>query len=507
VARPVTARWSKRALLGTLILLVALPGLAGSTGGAWGAGGAAIEATSNNFQLVGTNPLGNRGMNAALAVHGNYAYVGSRTDGKPWGTQLNLNHAGIMVVNISNPANPTVVGEIGPPDEALTDQTSRELRIWPEQELLIVENLSSNCSELIHECSPAGGTPDVFTFYDISGANAAAPKKVAVYDPSSNPHEFFLWDDPLVPGRALMFISATSNDRLLVTDISGARQGQFRELGSWGVPIALGDLHSMGISNDGMRAYLAHLTGGFAVADTSDFANDVPGATGRLITPNAKAPKWAGPGAHSAVKVWGQHYALVTDEVYGDALQPPVASPAHGCPWGWVRMIDIADPTAPAVVAEFKLPQNEASFCDTDPPRPSTSISAHNPTLTPNLAFITWHSGGFQAIDVSNPAAPVSAGAFVPDPLPAVVQEDPVLSAGADKVVMWSYPVIKDGLIYVVDVRNGLYILRYTGPHADEVAAIHFLEGNSNLGDALSFEPIDPCARTNPPPPAGTICT
>ncbi len=50
---------------------------------------------------------------------------------------------------------------------------------------------------------------------------------------------------------------------------------------------------------------------------------------------------------------------------------------------------------------------------------------------------------------------------------------------------MWSYPVIEDGLIYVVDLRNGLYILEYEGPHQQEVADIKFLEGNSNQGDAL----------------------
>jgi hypothetical protein len=502
VARSPAARLPRRALIGVLAVLAALPGVPGAVG-ASGAG-TAQEAVATNFELVGHSPLDNRGMNAALAVHGDYAYVGSRTDGKPWGTELNLNDAGIKVVNISNPAGPTVVGEIGPPDQGLTDQTSREMRVWPEQELLIVQNLSSNCSELIHYCSPTGGTPDVFDFYDISGANGAAPKKIATYDPSSNPHEFFLWLDPFVPGRALIFISATSAGRLLVTDISGAKEGQFRELGSWNVPIPSGDLHSMGISNDGMRAYLAHLTGGFAVADTSDFVEDLPGATGRLITPASRRVSWPGPGAHSAVKLFGKDYAFLADEVYGDALMAPAFNPPHGCPWGWVRMIDIADPTTPALAAEYKLPQNEAAFCDTDPPRPSTSISAHNPTLTPNLAFITWHSGGFQAIDISDPAKPVSAGAFVPDPLPAVVQEDPALSAGADKVVMWSFPVIKDGLIYVVDVRNGLYILRYTGPHAEEVSSIEFLEGNSNLGDALRFEPPDPCLRSTPPP--GTTC-
>ena len=49
---------------------------------------------------------------------------------------------------------------------------------------------------------------------------------------------------------------------------------------------------------------------------------------------------------------------------------------------------------------------------------------------------------------------------------------------------MWSYPIIKDGLVYVVDIRNGLYVLRYTGAAAGEVNGLTFLEGNSNLGDA-----------------------
>jgi hypothetical protein len=36
----------------------------------------------------------------------------------------------------------------------------------------------------------------------------------------------------------------------------------------------------------------------------------------------------------------------------------------------------------------------------------------------------------------------------------------------------------------VVDIRNGLYVLRYTGPRAPEASRVAFLEGNSNLGDA-----------------------
>jgi hypothetical protein len=73
--------------------------------------------------------------------------------------------------------------------------------------------------------------------------------------------------------------------------------------------------------------------------------------------------------------------------------------------------------------------------------------------------------------------------------------EDPRLSSDPDtrrgeKVVMWSYPIVYKGLIYVVDLRNGLYVLRYRGRFAQEVRRIGFLEGNSNQGDALCFEPV-----------------
>jgi hypothetical protein len=53
---------------------------------------------------------------------------------------------------------------------------------------------------------------------------------------------------------------------------------------------------------------------------------------------------------------------------------------------------------------------------------------------------------------------------------------------------MWSYPIIQNGLIYVIDIRNGLYILQYTGPRSADIASIGFLEGNSNLGDFLRLD-------------------
>lgn len=433
-----------------------------------------------SFELVGHEPLMNRGMNAALAVRGKYAYVGSRTDAKAG----NVNNAGVLVVDISKPKEPTVVHEIGPPDEGNEGETSREMRIWPQQDLLIVMNLFSNCSELIHACQPAPGD-DNFRFYDISGKNAAEPKLVAEYVPSQNPHEFFLWVDPKNPKRALMFMSTPGgSSAMLVTDISKARQKKFKEIVTW-QSVAQGSLHSVALTNDGTRAFLAHLTGGVMALDTTQVVRGKAKPNIRTLTAPDNAATWENVDVHSAVKLYGKDYLLTTDEKYGDLLR---AIGSGGCPWGWSHIVDTSSLVKPKTIAEYKLEQNNEDFCTTDPPRPSSSYSAHNPTLTKNLAFVTWHAGGLQAIDISNPKKPTQAAEFVPEPLLFALQEDPALSAGQDKVVTWSFPIIQNGLIYMVDVRNGLYILKYKGPFAKEVANVDFIEGNSNLGTALKFE-------------------
>lgn len=446
-------------------------------------------AVPGRFEPVGHSPLLNRGMNAALAVHGSHAYVGSRTDG----SHLN---AGVMIVDIARPSAPKVVGQIGP---AKLGETSRELRVLPEAGLLMV--LYHGCSELLHVCvnaTQAGANlaTSAVRFYDIRGTNAAQPKLVSTYFPSrteaQTPHEFFVWSDPVRPGRVLLYETAPSTDasgkdNLIVVDATRAREGVFREIAKWTTTIGNPDrdnrLHSLTVSADGRRAFLAYLGGGFLVADTSDFADARAAPAVRLATPVANRVFWTDPGAHSAVQLPGRDWVMTTDEVYG---RMGGLLGAHGCPWGWPRFIDISDETRPRVAAALRPPWNSAATCaSVDPVRDNlSSFASHNPTVTPNLALLTWHSAGMVAVDVADPTRPKLAAQFLPDPLPVVGTEDPALSSGRDKVVMWSFPVVKDGLVYVVDLRNGLYVLRYRGPHEDEVRGVRFLDGNSNSGDA-----------------------
>ena len=121
---------------------------------------------------VGHEPLRNRGMNAAMAIHGDYAYIGSRTDGAHEG----MPHGGIMVVDISDPSDPELLTE--EPLYAATGESSRELRVWGSQEVLIV--LNTNCGGVgAHHCT--GPSQNSFRFYDISGENATAPRLIAEF--------------------------------------------------------------------------------------------------------------------------------------------------------------------------------------------------------------------------------------------------------------------------------------------------------------------------------------
>ena len=505
-----------------------------------------------NVKLVGHDPLFSRGMNAALAIYDNYVYVGNRTDsssicvgptGTPSGDTCPHPHPGILIVDVVDPAHPKVVGEIGKPYAGNIGITTRELRVWPDKKLLIV--MDFHCSHLIHACQ--SGTDAQFpfdiAFFDLT--DPQQPRFISRYVPTSQagkqvkPHEMFLWVDPSDQNRALLYLSTptifknASSPNLIVADISRVSQGgrvvEIAE-GNWNslypgtdradypvVPSSRDTcgpydcnlfVHSMSVSIDGTRAFLSMEAGQFLILNTAAVAKDTsPGSvlslSGDLITSPWDRPVWgqtpADPQAvpdnckkacangHSAVKVPGRQFVLTTDEVYGTFTDPK-----FGCPWGWERLIDISDQAHPKIVSEFKIPQDEQSFCgsqsDDAATEQFTSYSSHNPTVLRDLAIVAWHSGGLQITDISDAAHPVGAAAFFPDTLKTVATEDPALSRGPNKTIMWSYPIIKDGLIYVVDIRNGLYILRYTGPHADEVSNVKFLEGNSNLGDAAALE-------------------
>lgn len=420
---------------------------------------------SPGFTLVGHDPLLGRGMNAGLAVHGRYAYVGSRTD-----SSASRPHAGVLVVDVADLGRPDIVGEFGGAPPGLS---SRELRIWPEQNLLVILYLP--CSASMHRCSGTAGPS--LRFYDIRGASARTPELLYEYRTPFTPHEMFLWDDPQRAGRALLYVSTdTPGDGLaglFVLDVSRARERSVTVLATWSGNRALGDrLHSVGVSRDGTRAYLAHLGGGFAVLDTGELARAKPDPEPRLMTEPSRAVRWS-PGPHSAIEIPGSSLVVTTDEVYGGEVS---------CPWGWVRLIDVADPGRPRIAGELRAEQNRPQACPSAPRTSAYSFSSHNPTVVAGVVLVSWHAAGLVAASVRQGML-VPLATFTPMPEERVATEDPRLTTGSVRVAMWSTPILAAGLVYVVDIRNGLYVLRLEGLEgADPLRGVTFAEGNSNVG-------------------------
>ena len=412
--------------------------------------------------MVGHEPLFARGMNAGLAVGPRYAYIGNRTDGS-----AGHPHPGVLVVDVQDPAKPRVVGEIGPPPAGTS---ARELRIWPDQDLLIVLDLP--CGSSTHDCSGSGASS--LRFYDLEGDRARAPRLIKEVPTPFAAHEMFLWVDPTRPGRALVYVSTDTPGAgrigLFVLDVSRARVGDVVAVAEWSGNQVLGDrLHSVGVSTDGTRTYLAHLGGGFAVLDSGELARGKPNPSFELITAPEAALSWS-PGPHSAIEVPGTSRVITTDEVYGGT---------GSCPWGWMRLIDVADPRRPRLIGEFRTERNHVQACTGAPQSAAYSFASHNPTVVGGVALVSWHGVGLVATSVGE-AGLEALATFAPEPLVRVATEDPRLTSGPVKIAMWSTPVVSEGLIYVVDLRNGLYVLRYEGPGADAVARTRFSEGNSN---------------------------
>ena len=426
--------------------------------------------TAKGFQLVGHTSLGNRGMNSPIAVAGSCVYVGDRGE-----------RAGIAIVDVRNPAKPRQVGTIPPK----SGSTQRELRADAGLGLLVVmtyslDGIGSTAGNYLH-------------LYDIR--NCAKPALLSTVDfgPRS-PHEFFLWKDPKKPGRALAYITFTIyTPDLVVYDLTNPKAptlaGAFDTVADNVRPLnALdssgGYLHSLSISDDGTRAYMGTWDYGMYVADTTTLAMGSPGA----VVPIGAPATYLG-NVHGGVKVPGKPYAVLVQEGYAGVFTPGLAT--SGCPFGWMRMADISIESAPRLVAggEFRLQENDCARSR----ELNGTFTSHNQTLFPSLALLPWYGGGLRAVDIAEPSKLSETGAFVPKPAFEPDFRDTRLYFRTGERwtgAMWSYPVVQNGLIYIVDIDLGLFVLRYTGKGANEVKQAPFVEGNSAPSRYSTKDPV-----------------
>jgi hypothetical protein len=373
-----------------------------------------------NIERVGHVDL-DEDANLGLAVAGNHAYVGHKYDGM------------IDIVDIADPAARVRVGGFA------VGWDATELRAIPELARLYVLF-----------------APAELAIFDLT--DPAAPALISSFTvPSTIGHELFLWRDPAAPSRVLAVISDVSTaGGFVVLDVSNpnAIAIHHRQTSS--------PLHSVSLSDDGARMYVSSIAGPVRILDSAQLV--APGVAQPATTLGGLSSECTAQSvtciAHSTVKVPGRPLAVVTYE-------------NEKCPKGWMDILDLTDETMPKRVGTWRHPK--ANLCGTDEPDLGMfGYGPHNPTVTSNLALVSWYRAGFLVFDLGDPAAPLEVARFVPDAPPGS-------RMAWGRVASVSYPIVKDGLVYVVDGRNGLDILRYLGPHRAELDGVGFLEGNSNI--------------------------
>jgi len=453
-------------------------------------GAASVYGLDHNFRLVGHTDLAKRGMNSPIAVAGKCVYVGDRYYSSSADESVRPN-GGIAIVDASNPARPHQTGTISPTGLS----TQRELRADAGLGLLVVEGYSP----YIDGWQPGSEAINYLKVYDIH-SDCLHPKLLSTYDFGPRaPHEFFWWKDRKHPGRSLAYVTFTIySPDLMVLDLSNPASPSLAGVYDLGIDQAQktvdfadesgsGYTHSLTVSDDGTRAYMAGWDYGFWTLDTSMLADPPAGGVG-VARPVGVGKLDYGHNVHSAVVIPGRNEALFTQEDYANA--------GHGCPFGILRTGALTSDGGATLDGQFSLPENDPKNCG----KKNGTFSSHNPTLFHDLALLTWYSGGLRAVDLTDPKHLHEDGAYIPKPTFTPQLRDARLFYPAKTTAgtlptdttkpgstappwtgsMWSYPVVQNGLIYVVDIDLGLYILRYTGPHASEVSHAGFVEGNSS---------------------------
>jgi hypothetical protein len=283
-------------------------------------------------------------------------------------------------------------------------------------------------------------------------------------------------------------------------------------------------LHSLSVSNDGERVYVAGTTAGFYVLDSEAIANSrnadlaagratcnqrstivARGGTidvGRIaelgkdclrmvvnndpglkafLASNASAeakanrylvlltrsrfdvypPVNATPtGTHSAVFV-PDRPAKVRGNVKGRPAYVWLTDENGGCPLNYARMVSVESEITPIMVGAFAIPDNQIDECLTQATTEPNGQQQRRRIPQQNHNPTVFRNLVFNTWYSHGLRAIDISNPFTP--------REVGYALTVPQGVARTYPVFKDGLIYWVDNDTGLHVARYTGPRRDEL--------------------------------------
>ena len=418
-----------------------------SPAGHFDADGTHRPSPSRNVSEVGSNDLGGGGFNSDVWALDKHAYVGT------WGlfTEEGLfcPNDGTKVIDISDPTDPEMVNTL--PTEPGTQTNDVKLASVNSPhfrgDLLAVSN---------EDCAAPGARG--FELWDVSNPADASP--LGRYGP---PQAFDVPSDLVEWGfgvhNVFIFEQGRRDYVAAVVDFGEAFQlifgaplkGDLRivdvtdptapvEVADWGIAKDLGldpfagqgddfsfsFLHDVWVENG--IAYLSYWDAGLILLDVSDPTDP------QFISRTPYAPTEEG-NTHVAVPARGGTLVITGDEDFTPG------------PWGFMRVFDTSDITAPVEIGTF------ATENALNAPPPGGDFSAHNVVVRGNTAYFSWYSDGIRLVDISQPTVPREIGSFVPEPA-----ADPFGILPTAPEVWGVY--VQNQLILASDMNSGLHILR-----------------------------------------------
>ena len=344
---------------------------------------------------------------AGVYVHGNYAFVGGMSSGYTTGANI-----GVRIVDLSDPANPVLVGRI--PLRTLGTQAGHS------HGDAVATHINSGAFQgdvaivlygVPDEFAPAV-YPQPYGLWDVT--DPSNPTFLSVLNLGNSPHGieagslgdkpydgmavagnyFYALYDKSQSTSGLPFERTGFDDHLAVVDISDP-----------GNPVVVGDwqddpgawLAGVSLNESATRAYVTGFTGsaerspdGGWVGNGYLFVLDIqnpsqPTELGRYVFPTRNADvSIARPTSDDALVVLADH-SWETEEC------------------GILQILDTSNPAAISLISSFGL--LESYF--------GCGAIATDVAIRGNLVYSTWLRGGVRAIDISDPTNPVQVAKFL----------------------------------------------------------------------------------------------
>ena len=425
-------------------LLLALPTAASAapSGPAVPAEPDEITATPNAVQVGRLTYRGGTDLELTNIKGRRYVVAGAQNNYNP------TDDPGLRVVDVTNPAKPTVAGYL-PCNTSQNDVQVRGTYVY----LAIDFNQKAqklDRQDCYSQLGPDQNVAAGIVVIDI--ANPRKPRSVGFVTVPGAAH-----NSTIHPTRPILYVSdseTATNTRVHIVDVSKPKAPALVK----SVELAPGDaIHDISFNAKGDRAFVAAGFTHSAVVDTTDPL--APALIARIQDPAINFH-------HQAEPTPDGRFLIISDELAG-------AEGLLFCPGGGLHVYDLSTPV-PTKVGAYYIPETFVETRDTNNgPRP-VEVDAFRPfrctahvmqmgkdgkTLT-----MAWYSQGIQVLDISNLSG-VSAG-VMGTALPMGIQR-----LAAWKVRLgdaWSAKMDDRGYVFTGDTARGMDVVKVTLPTAAE---------------------------------------